>query len=107
MGDYHDLYLKSDILILADVFETFRKTRKQYYNLDPVHYLSCPDFAWDAVLKMASINIELITDIDMYQMVEKGFKAVLLLWFLTITCSCCLYLYFGSAIMLVIYFSKL
>ena len=40
--DYHDLYLKSDVLILADVFENFRKTGKEYYNLDPAHYFSCP-----------------------------------------------------------------
>ena len=49
MGDYHDLYLKSDVLILADVFENFRKTNKQYYNLDPVHYFSCPGSGWDAL----------------------------------------------------------
>ena len=42
--DYHNLYLKSDFLILTDVFENFRKTNKQYYNLDPVHYFSCPGF---------------------------------------------------------------
>ena len=74
MGDYHDLYLKSDVLILADVFENFRKTGKEYYNLDPAHYFSCPGFAWDAMLKMTDINLELITDIDMYQMEEKGLR---------------------------------
>ena len=71
MGNYHDLYLKSDVFILADVFETFRNTGKEYYNLDPAHYFSCPGFAWDAMLKMTDINLELITDIDMYQMVQK------------------------------------
>ena len=45
IGDYHDLYLKSDVLILAGVFENFRKTGKEYYNLDPAHYFSCPGFA--------------------------------------------------------------
>ena len=74
IGDNHDLYLKSDILILADVFENFRKTGKEYYNLDPAHYFSCPGFAWDAMLKMTDINLKLITDIDMYQMVEKGLR---------------------------------
>ena len=49
-GDYHNLYLKSDVLILADVFENFRKTSKQYYNLDQVHYFSCPGFAWGAMV---------------------------------------------------------
>ena len=42
IGDYHDLYLKSDVLILADGFENFRKNGKEYYNLDPAHYFSCP-----------------------------------------------------------------
>ena len=74
MGDYHGLYSKSDVLILADVFENFRKTDKEYYNLDPAHYFSCPGFAWDATLKMTGINLELITDIDMYKMVEKGLR---------------------------------
>ena len=74
MGDYHDHYLKSDVLILADVFENFRKTDKEYHNLDPAHYFSCPGFAWDAMLKMIDINLELITDIDMYQMVEIGLR---------------------------------
>ena len=59
MGDYHDLYLKSDVLILADVFENFRQN--EYYNLDTAHYFSCPGFAWDAMLKMTGINIALIT----------------------------------------------
>ena len=74
IGDYHDLYLKSDVLILADVFENFRKTCKKYYNLDPAHYFSCPGFAWDAMLMMTGINLELLTDIDMYQMVENGLR---------------------------------
>ena len=74
MGDYHDLYLKSDVLILADVFENFRKTGKEYYNLDPAHYFSCPGFAWDAMLQMTYINLEIITDIDLYQMVETGLR---------------------------------
>ena len=72
--DYHDLYLKSDILILADAFENFRKTGNEYYKLNPAHYFSCPGFAWDAMLKMTGINLELITDNDMYQMVEKGLR---------------------------------
>ena len=72
MEDYHDLYLKSDVLILADVFENFRKTNKQYYNLDPIHYFSCSGSAWDAMFKMTGINLELFTDIDMNQVVEKG-----------------------------------
>ena len=74
MRDYHDLYLKSDVLILADVFENFRKTGKEYYNLDPAYYFCCPGFGWDAMLKMTDIYSELITDIDVYQMVETGLR---------------------------------
>ena len=69
-----DLYLKSDVLILVDVFENVRKPGKEYYNLDPAHYFSCPGFPWDAMLKMTDIYLELITDIDMYQMVETGLR---------------------------------
>ena len=58
MGDYHDLYLKSDILLLADVFENFRKTCLQYYKLDPCHYFT----------------LELMVDIDMFQFIEKGMR---------------------------------
>ena len=74
MVDYYDLYLKSDVIILADVFENFRKTGKGYYNVDAAHYFSCLGFAWDAMLLMTYINLELITDIDMYQMVEAGLR---------------------------------
>ena len=72
MGDYHDLYLKSDILLLADVFENFRSTCLQYYKLDPCHYYTSPGLSWDAMLKMTDIKLELMTDIDMFQFIEKG-----------------------------------
>ena len=74
MGDYHDLYLKSDILILADVFENFRKTCLEYYKLDPCNYFTSPGLSWDAMLKMTDIKLELITDIDMFQFIEKGMR---------------------------------
>ena len=76
MGDYHDLYLKSDIilLLLDDVFENFRKTCLQYYELDPCHYFTSPGLSWDAMLKMTDIKLELIVDIDMYQFIEKGLR---------------------------------
>ena len=74
MGEYHDLYLKSDARLLADVFENFRKTCIQYYKLDPCHYFTSPGLSWDAMLKMTDIKLELIVDIDMYQFIEKGMR---------------------------------
>ena len=66
MGQYHDLYLGSDVLLLADVFESFRKTCLEYYKLDPCHYFTSPGLSWDAMLKMTDIKLELMTDIDRY-----------------------------------------
>ena len=74
MGEYHNLYLTSDILLLTDVFENFRKTCLEYYNLDPCHYFTSPGLAWDAMLKMTKIKLELITDVDMYLFIEKGLR---------------------------------
>ena len=74
MGDYHDLYLNSDILLLTDVFENFRKTCLEYYKLDPCHYFTSPGLSWDAMLKMTDIKLELMTDIDMFQFIEKGMR---------------------------------
>ena len=74
MGEYHDLYLKSDILLLVDVFENFRKTCFEYYKLDPCHYFTSPGLSWDAMLKMTDIKLELMTDIDMFQFIEKGLR---------------------------------
>ena len=74
MGEYHDLYLQKDILLLTDVFENFRKTCLTYYGLDPLHYITSPGLAWDAMLKMTGINLELITDIDMQLFIEKGLR---------------------------------
>ena len=74
MGEYHDLYLTSDILLLADVFENFRKTCLEYYKLDPCHYFTSPGLAWDAMLKMTKIELELMSDVDMYLFIEKGLR---------------------------------
>ena len=72
MGEYHDLYLGSDVLLLTNVFENFRKTCMQYYKLDPCHYFTSPGLSWDAMLKMTNIKLELMVDIDMFQFIEKG-----------------------------------
>ena len=74
MRDYHDLYLKTDVLLLADVFERFRATCLQIYKLDPLHYFSLPGFSWDAALKHSGVKLDLITDIEMYQFVERGIR---------------------------------
>ena len=74
MGEYHDLYLKSDILLLADVFENFRKTCLKNYKLDPCHYFTSPGLSWDAMLKMTNIKLELMVDVDMFQFIEKGMR---------------------------------
>ena len=63
-GEYHDLYLKSDTWLLADVFENFRKTRLKIYPLDPIKFLSAPGLAWQAASKKTEVKLELSTNID-------------------------------------------
>ena len=74
MREYHDLYLESDVLLLADVFENFRKVSLQNYELDPCWYYTAPGLSYDAMLKTTGVTLELLTDIDMAQMIEKGIR---------------------------------
>ncbi len=74
MKDYHDLYLKTDVLLLADVMTEFRKTCKKTYGLDALHYYTSPGLAWDAMLKYTGTELDLISDPDMYLMIEKGIR---------------------------------
>ena len=75
LGEYHDLYLESDVSLLADVFENFRKMCLKIYQLDPAKFLSAPGLAWQvAALKKIEIKLELSTDIDILLMVEKGIR---------------------------------
>jgi hypothetical protein len=69
--DYHMTYLKLDVLLLADVFENFRKACMEYYQLDPANYLSAPSLAWDAMLLMTKIKIDLISDIKILDIIER------------------------------------
>ena len=74
LGDYHDLYVQSDTLLLADVFNNFRDICLKEYELDPSHFLSLPGLAWQACLKKTNTELELLTDYDMLLMVEDGIR---------------------------------
>ena len=74
MGDYHDHYLKKDVLLSVDVFEKFIATCLKFYGLDPCHYFSSPGLSWDAMLKMTGVKLEKISDIDQYLFIEKGLR---------------------------------
>jgi len=72
MGAYHDLYVATDVVLLADVFENFRKVCQEKYGLDPIHYYSAPGLSWDALLKKTGVELELLTDLDMHLFIEQG-----------------------------------
>lgn len=74
LGEYSDLYLKIDVLLLADVFENFRDICISTYNLDPAHYYTVAGFSFDCILKCTSIKLELLVDYDMLLMVEQGIR---------------------------------
>ena len=71
LSEYHDLYLINDMLILANVFESFRKVCKEYYGLDCANYLSAAGLSWNSLLKMMGIKLELLTDFDQRLFIEK------------------------------------
>ena len=73
-GQYYDLYLKTDVMLLADVLENFRNMCQTNYQLDPAHYYSSPGFAWEAMLKMSGVKLQLLDDIDMVLMIESGMR---------------------------------
>ena len=74
LGDYHDLYVRSDTLLLADVFENFRNVCLSNYELDPAHFVSLPGLAWQACLKKTNAELELLTDYDMLLMIEEEIR---------------------------------
>ena len=74
LGDYHDLYLRTDVVLLANVYEAFRDTCLKHYKLDPVHFYTSPGLAWKACLKHTGIKLELLTDPDMLLMFEQGIR---------------------------------
>ena len=68
------IFLKKDVLLLADIFEKFISTNLKYYGLDPCHYFSAPGLSWDAMLKMTKIELEKINDPDKYMFFEQGMR---------------------------------
>ena len=74
LGQYSDLYLKTDVLLLADIFEQFCQSCLCTYGLDPAHYHTLPGYTWDCMLKYTDVNLELLTDIDMLMFVERGVR---------------------------------
>ena len=74
LGEYCDLYCRTDVLLLADVFENFRKTCLTQYKLDPAHYYTSPGLSWDALLKKTKVELELLTDYDQHLFIEKGLR---------------------------------
>ena len=70
--DYHQLYLESDVLLLADVFETYRETAIRTHKLDPSYYVTTPGYSWDCLLYLTKIKLDLLYDIDMHLFWEKG-----------------------------------
>ena len=74
MGDYHDLYLETDVILVANVFKSFRKVCIENYGLDLAHFYTAPGLAWKACLKKTGVNLELLTDPDMLLMFEHGIR---------------------------------
>ena len=74
IADYHDVYLQLDVLLLVDFFEKFRRTCLDFYSLDPLHYYTTPGLAWDVALRMSRVELELITDENIYNLIENSIR---------------------------------
>ena len=74
LRDCHDLYLRTDVVLLANVYEAFRDTSLKHYKLDPAHFYTSPGLAWKACLKHTGIKLELLADPDMLLMLEQGIR---------------------------------
>ena len=74
LGEYHDLYVQTSTLFLADVYEKFRDKCIEIYGLDPSHFLLAPGLAWQACLKKIKAKLELLTDVNMLLMIEDGIR---------------------------------
>ena len=74
LGEYHDLSVQTDTLLLADVYEKFKGKCIEIYGIDPSYFLSTPGLAWQASLKKQKVNLKLLTDVDMLLMIESGIR---------------------------------
>ena len=74
LGEYHDLYVQSDTLLLDDVFEIFRNSCIDIYELGPSHFVSAPGLAWEACLKKSEVELNLLTDINMLLMIDEWIR---------------------------------
>ena len=75
LGEYHDLYSKTDVLLLCDIFEKFVGVSLDYCGLDPCHFISSPGSSWDAMLKFTGVRLEKITGNDIHLFLEKGIRS--------------------------------
>ena len=74
LGEYADLYLKIDVLLLADVFENFRSTLMSTHSLDPAHFVSLPSYTWECCLKYTGVELELLSDLDQIMFIERSIR---------------------------------
>ena len=74
LGEYHDLYLKTDVIVLANTFEAFRDTCLEHYSLDPEHFYTSPGLAWKACLRKTPVRLELLTNPEMLLMFDHGIR---------------------------------
>ena len=74
IGEYCDVYCRTDVLLLADVFENFQNSCLKQYKLDPAHYYPSPGMSWDALLRITGVELELLTDYDQHLFIEKGIR---------------------------------
>lgn len=74
LKDYMELYLKTDVLLLTDVFENFRKSCKRVHKLDPCQYYTAPGLSFDAMLRFTKITLDLLRDLNMFNVIKKGIR---------------------------------
>ena len=74
MGEYQNLYLKTDVILLADIFENFRDVCNENYKLDPAWYYTSPGLSWDSLLEKTEMTLDLLSDVDMFLFIENGIR---------------------------------